>query len=161
MTDLDILYEEVFGDDEYIITEKIHEGYNEDIPRSVYNRIKGIYNSLSEKERYYLGDCSISKYTVYAKEEDEAYIIVDDYLGRFRRAHPYKGKIISIAASKRARGKNITDKLIQELIKEHPRWKLIAEIDEKNKYSKRLFIRNNFKYIGKKDGILYYEYKKR
>lgn len=127
----------------------VGEKRHKEISGKEFDRIKEIHDGLSEKEKYYLGDQLVSKYTKYAKTKGGAYIILDDYGGGYKDEHPYDGKIISIAASKDARGKGMTDKLISGAKKEFPNDRLIAEIDSENHASKKLFERNGFKPIGK------------
>lgn len=127
----------------------IGENKRKQISKKEFDRIKEIHDKLSEKEKYYLGDQLVSKYTKYAKSKGGAYIILDDYGGEYKDEHPYDGKIISIAASKESRGKGMTDKLITGAKKEFPNDRLIAEIDSDNSPSKKLFERNGFKNIGK------------
>lgn len=127
----------------------VGEKKHKEITKKEFDRIKEIHDGLSSKEKYYLGDQLVSKYTSYAKSKNGAYIILDDYKGDYKDEHPYDGKIISIAASKEARGTGATDKLIASAKREFPNDRLIAEIDSDNKASKNLFQRNGFKEIGK------------
>lgn len=131
---------------------------SKDISKKTYDEIRRIHNSLSEKEKYYLGDMSVSKYTTYAKTRNGAYITLDDYHGEYKDEHPYSGKIISIAASKKSRGTGATDSLVKQAIKDNQGSRLIAEVDSGNDYSANLFKRNGFKLMDSSGDILYYVY---
>lgn len=131
---------------------------SKNISGKTYNEMKKIHDSLSDREKDYLGDMSISKYTTYAKVRNGAYITLDNYGTKYKDEHPYRGEIVSIAASKNARGTGTTDSLIRQAIKENPSSRLVAEIDTGNDASRKLFERNGFKLAQKKDDIYFYIY---
>lgn len=137
---------------------RYHKDASKEISKATYDEIQRIHASLSAKEKYYLGDMNVSKYTTYAKTKNGAYITLDNYRGDYRDEHPYSGQIISIAANKKSRGTGATDSLIKGAIKDNPSSRLIAEIDTENTASQRLFKRNGFKKIGSRDGILFFAY---
>lgn len=112
--------------------------------KSKMDRIKQIHSSLDDKAKWYLGDIPVSKYTIYANVKNDAYIVMDDYKGKYKDEHPYSGKIISIAAGPKSRGKGDTDYLIKQAQKDNKGSTLIAEIDTGNTRSENLFKRNGF-----------------
>lgn len=140
-----------------------HVKNSQDIRKETFDKIMEIHNSLSKKEKNYLGDTLISKYTKYINIKNDAYILLDDYGDKYKSIHPYKGKIISIAASTKSRGTGDTDWLVKQAIKDNPNTRLIAEIDSDNDYSSNLFIRNGFKLIDEDviNGIKFYVYDSR
>lgn len=140
-----------------------HVKNSQDIRKETFDKIMEIHNSLSKKEKNYLGDMLISKYTKYINIKNDAYITLDDYGDKYKSIHPYKGKIISIAASTKSRGTGDTDWLVKQAIKDNPNTRLIAEIDSDNDYSSNLFIRNGFKLIDEDivNGIKFYVYDSR
>lgn len=131
---------------------------SQDVQKETFDKIIEIYNSLSKKEKKYLGNMLISKYTKYVNIKNDAYITLDDYGDEYKNIHPYKGKIISIAASIKSRGIGDTDWLVKQTIKDNPNSRLIAEIDSDNNHSINLFIRNGFKQIDDVNGIKFYIY---
>ena len=138
-----------------------HIKNSQDIRKETFDKIMEIHNSLSKKEKKYLGDTLISKYTKYINIKNDAYITLDDYGDKYKNEHPYKGKIISIAASTKSRGTGDTDWLVKQAIKDNPNSRLIAEIDSDNVHSSNLFTRNGFKQIDEFDGIKFYVYDSR
>lgn len=134
---------------------------SQDIQKETFDKIMEIYNSLSKREKKYLGDMLISKYTKYINIKNDAYIALDDYGDKYKNIHPYKGKIISIVASTKSRGTGDTDWLVRQAIKDNPNSRLIAEIDFDNDHSNNLFIRNGFKQIDDVNGIKFYVYDSR
>ena len=138
-----------------------HIKNSQDIRRETFDKIIEIHNSLSKKEKKYLGDMLISKYTKYINIKNDAYITLDDYGDKYKNEHPYKGKIISIAASTKSRGTGDTDWLVKQAIKDNPNSRLIAEIDSDNDHSINLFTRNGFKQINDVNGIKFYVYDSR
>lgn len=133
---------------------------SEQISKDTFDKIKSIHDSLTEHEKKYLGEMSISKYTRYAKTLGDSYITMDDYGGEYKDEHPHNGLIISIASGKKDRGSGNTDKLIKKAIKDSGTEPLIAEIDVDNVYSKKLFERNGFKYFDEIDDIMFYRFDK-
>lgn len=131
---------------------------SENISKKTFEKIKSIYDSLTNDEKGYLGEISTLKYTKYAKTLGNSYITMDDYNGEFKYEHPYDGLIISIASAKSDRGSGNTDKLIQKAIQDSGEEPLIAEIDSDNLYSRRLFERNGFKKIDEFDDIMFYRF---
>ena len=119
--------------------------------------INEITSALSDSDKKYIGN-NTSEHTVYQKEKDGCYIILDDYNGEYKDEHPFDGLIVTIVASSSSRGKGITDQLIQQAIKDNPGQTLIAEIDSDNIYSINLFKRNGFKLFDEFDNIKFYKF---
>lgn len=134
--------------------------YSNTISKEIYDKINKIKSSLSEKEKRYVGKTSISDYTKYANVKNGAYIILDDYGGKFRDVHPYDGLVISIAATSKARGSGTTNDLINEAKEKNQGSRLLAEIDSDNLYSKNLFKRNGFEYLDSFNDIDVYYWEK-
>ena len=123
-----------------------------------------IDKSLSRKEKDFLGVGNDGPTTddvkFFFNKDQTAYLITADYHGEFKDEHPYSGKIIGIAAEKKARGTGDTDKLISQAKEEFKNDRLVAEIDDNNIPSKKLFERNGFKNVETIDGISYYIWEK-
>lgn len=133
---------------------------SQDISKDTFDIIREIHDSLSKDEKRFLGNMLVSKYTKYVNVINNSYITMDDYGDDYKKEHPYKGLIISIASSSADRGKGISDKLVKQAIKESGNTRLIAEIDQDNHNSQNLFKRNGFLKIDSIDGIDFYAYDK-
>ena len=125
-------------------------------------QVNKINSSLSKKEQEYLGVgyeyAKDSKFLI--NKNKNAYLLVEDHHGKLKDEHPIDGKIISIAASKDARGTGATDDLLSAAKKEFSD-RLVAEIDSNNVHSKKLFERNDFKKVMSDSDIDYYVYDKK
>ena len=98
---------------------------------------------------------------LFFNKDKTAYLITADYHGQYKDEHPISGKIIGIAAKPNARGTGATDKLINDAKKKFPNDRLVAEIDQRNTASRKLFERNGFKKVKEDNGIDYYTYGKK
>lgn len=54
-----------------------HVKNSQDIRKKTFDKIMEIHNSLSKKEKKYLGDTLISKYTKYINIENDPYITLE------------------------------------------------------------------------------------
>lgn len=54
-----------------------HVKNSQDNRRKIFDKIMEIHNSLSKKEKTYLGDTLISKYTKYINIENDPYITLE------------------------------------------------------------------------------------
>lgn len=123
-----------------------------------------IDRSLSKKEQKLLGidnNHSTDDIKFFFNKEKTAYLMTADYHGKYKNEHPIDGKIIGIAAMKKARGTGVTDKLIKDAKKEFSNERLVAEIDKENIASRKLFERNDFKKVMEEDYIDYYVWEKK
>ena len=132
---------------------------NEDFdPFKVMDKID---KSLSKKEQNLLGvgnNESTDDMKFFFNKDKTAYLLAVDYHGKYKDEHPIDGKILGIAAMPQARGTGATDKLISDAKKEFKDDRLVAEIDQGNTASKKLFERNDFKKIMEENDIDYYIY---
>lgn len=129
-----------------------------------WKAMSDIDKTLSKKEKDLLGvgnDESTDDIQFFFDKGKNAYLITADYHGKYKDEHPIPGKIIGIAAKKEVRGTGVTDKLITDAKKHFSSDTLVAEIDEDNIASQKLFERNGFKKVREDDGIKYYTWKNR
>lgn len=126
-----------------------------------FEAMSKIDKSLSKKEQDLLGvgnDESTDDMKFFFNKDKTAYLLAVDYHGKYKDEHPIDGKILGIAAMPQARGTGATDKLISDAKKEFKNDRLVAEIDQGNTASKKLFERNDFKKIMEENGVDYYIY---
>lgn len=124
-----------------------------------FEAMNKIDNALPQSEQDLLGvgnNNSTDDIKFFFNKDKTAYLITADYHGKYKDEHPVDGKIIGIAALPEARGKGYTDKLISDAKKAFPNDRLVAEIDQNNEASRKLFERNDFTKKMSEDGIDYY-----
>lgn len=95
MTEKYLSHHGVKGQKWYVRRNKEQLGHvknSQDIRKETFDKIMEIHNSLSKKEKKYLGDMLISKYTKYINIKNDAYITLDDYGDEYKTYIHIKGK---------------------------------------------------------------------
>ena len=120
--------------------------------------ISYIYDSIPAERKLFTSNPKLDKkYARYVRICNLSYIITYDY--RYfdvYNKHPVDGLIVSLGAIEPSMSDGSTDKLIDNLINDIGNKVLVAEINEKDTYSKHLFENHGFKLDRVSEDTLYY-----
>ena len=119
-----------------------------------------IYRNLPADRQLFVLNPKLDKnYIRYTRIRNLAYIIIYDY--RYQDVydrHPVDGLIVTLGSIEPSTSDGSVDILIDNAKKDIDRRTLVAEINEKDTYSKNLFEKHDFKLDRELNGTLYYVY---
>ena len=118
-----------------------------------------IYRNLPAERKLFVSNPKHNqKYARYTRICNLAYLIAYDYRRRDKLNHPVDGLIVTIGSIEPSTSDGSVDKLINNMIKDFDKRTLVAEVNEKDTYSKNLFINHGFRLDREVENNLYLVY---